>query len=71
MGAMVMHNHFAPLGLWLFLLDLPRALPWAIKFCAFGTERSVTVLPHGGPARLISRWSANEPCALQCCYASS
>ena len=36
------HDHFAPLGLWSFVSQVPRALPWAFTLCAFGTERFVS-----------------------------
>ena len=30
--------YFAPLGLWSFVSQVPRALPWDFKYCAIGTE---------------------------------
>ena len=30
---------FAPLRLWSIVLHGPRALPWAVTYCAFGTEQ--------------------------------
>ena len=37
---MGMQDHFAPLTLWTFVSQVPRALPWAFTFCAFGTEHN-------------------------------
>ena len=36
---MGMRDHFALLGLWDSVSQVPRALPWAFTLCAFGTER--------------------------------
>ncbi len=69
---MGMHDHFAPLGLWSFVSQVPRALPWAFTLCAFGTERfarnwrrvnsgATPASIAGRPVNnLLARWTGRE-----------